>query len=265
MIVAFRMIGRFARGKVAARWVDRPPRPLDAQVQRRIEEAWQKAQARPGIKLFDGPLCRLEQFRAGETLDLELTRTSYKIFWATHVADPSLADEYGPQVMANPIGLSCALESRDGCLMLGRRNESVAYYPGRIHPFAGSLEPQERVDVFAQVERELDEELGLKPAEIGGMACIGMIEDLSLRHPELVFHVRCAPERPRIEQMLDPGEHEGCLAIEPRPAALEAALKNPQLTPVALGTVLLWGRGQFGEAWFDAANAAVNLGGHESQ
>ena len=28
--------------------------------------------------------------------------------------------------------------------MLGRRNASVAYYPGRVHPFSGSLEPQEQ-------------------------------------------------------------------------------------------------------------------------
>lgn len=263
MTVAFRVIGEFNRADVIARWVDRPAPPIE--MEKQIEQAWRQAQSRPGIQLFDGPLCRLERFRAGEKLELELTRTSYKIFWGTNLTNPSLADQYGPGVLANPVGLSCALESSDGHLMLGRRSASVAYYPLRVHPFAGSLEPAERLDVFADVERELAEELALSPPDIARILCVGMVEDISIRQPELVFHVRSTLPRSRIERMLDAAEHEACVAIESRPQALETALKDPALTPVALGTALLWGRGHFGAAWFDAANHAVNLGGHESQ
>ena len=31
-----------------------------AQVEQQIERAWRAAMARPGIQLFDGPMCRLE-------------------------------------------------------------------------------------------------------------------------------------------------------------------------------------------------------------
>ncbi|HEX4056294.1 MAG TPA: hypothetical protein VHX86_18695 [Tepidisphaeraceae bacterium] len=261
--MAFHAIGEFNRSDVVARWVDQPVPRID--IEKQIEQAWRQAQSRPGIKLFDGPMCRLERFHAREKLELELTRTSYKIFWGTNLTNPALGDKYGPDILANPIGLSCALESSDGYLMLGRRSASVAYYPLRIHPFAGSLEPAERVDVFADVERELAEELAFSPPDIARVVCIGMVEDVSIRQPELVFHVRSTRPRSRIEQMLDAAEHEACVAIEPSPQALEAALKNPALTPVALGTALLWGRGRFGAPWFDAANRAVNLGGHESQ
>ena len=264
MKVAFRVIGRFDRSAVSARWVRRQHH-VDPQVQRKIDETWQQAIARQGIQLFDGPMCRLERYAVGEKLELELSRTSYKIFWGTNLNNPSLADQFGSDVMANPVGLSCALESSDGYLMLGRRNKSVAYYPGKIHPFAGALEPAETVDVFAEVQRELNEELDLQPAELSSMFCIGIIEDLSLRQPELIFHANCVHPRRQIEKMLDPGEHEGVVAIKLPPAQFISALSKSDLTPVALGTAMLWGRSLFGNAWFDAANAAVNLGGHESQ
>jgi len=257
--VAFRVIGEFNRSDVVTKWVDRVP--IDsAEIDNQIEQAWQQAKSRPGIKLFDGPLCRLERFRAGKTLELELSRTSYKIFWGTNLSHPDLADKYGPEALANPVGLSCALETSDGYLMLGRRNASLAYYPLRIHPFAGSLEPAEHLDVFAGVERELIEELSLGRPDISSIVCIGMIEDLSLRQPELVFRVRSTRSRKQIEQTLDTAEHDGCVAIESQPEKLETAVNDPALTPVALGTALLWGRGLFGASWFDAANGAVNLG-----
>jgi hypothetical protein len=257
--VAFRVIGEFNRSDVITKWVDRAPVP-NSEIEIQIEQAWQQAKSRPNINLFDGPMCRLESFRAGKTLELDISRTSYKIFWGTNLTLPDLADRFGPGALANPIGLSCALESSDGHLMFGRRNASLAYYPLRIHPFAGALEPAESVDVFADMLRELTEELAFTPSDIAGIVCIGLIEDTSLRQPELVFHVRSTRSRVEIEQRLDTAEHDGCVAIQSKPQKLEAALKDPGLTPVALGTALLWGWRHFGAAWFDAANCAVNLG-----
>jgi hypothetical protein len=257
--VAFRVIGEFDRPDVVATWVDRS-RARHPEIEDQIEQAWEQALARPGVKLYDGPMCRLERFRSGKTLELELSRTSYKIFWGTNLTHADLADRFGPEILANPVGLSCALQSSDGYLMLGRRNASLAYYPLRIHPFAGSLEPAERIDVFADVERELGEELALSAGEIARIVCIGMIEDLSLRQPELVFSVRSNRSRGEIEPALDATEHDGCVAIESDPDKLRAALGDPAFTPVALGTAMLWGRGHFGAGWFDAANRAVNLG-----
>ena len=149
--------------------------------------------------------------------------------------------------------------------MLGKRNANVVYYPSRVHPFAGALEPADPLDVFAEIERELAEELGFTPPDIARIVCAGMVEDISLRQPELVFNVQSTRTGLQIEQMLDAVEHEACVAIESRADQLETALKEPALTPVALGAALLWGRGHFGAAWFDAANRAVNLGEHEPE
>ena len=105
--VAFRVIGEFNRPDVIARWVDRP-RPRNIEIDRHIERAWQQAQSRPGIELFDGPMCRLERFHAGKRLELELSPTSYKAFLGTNLTNSRLADQYGPDALANPVGLSCA-------------------------------------------------------------------------------------------------------------------------------------------------------------
>jgi 8-oxo-dGTP pyrophosphatase MutT (NUDIX family) len=262
--VRFHFIRRYRADEVAVETVsDRRPR-ID-EIESAIEQAWQEARARPGVKLFDGEMCRLEYFRAGRTLELGLSGTSYKIFWGTNLTHPEFADRYGWEALANPVGLSCALESADGFLMLGRRNASVAYYPLRVHPFAGSLEPAQTVDLFADARRELAEELGFGVADVAEIDCIGLVEDCSLRQPELVFGVRSARSQKEIESAVVTDEHEGCVAIPARPEDVQAALADPALTPVAMGTILLWGHGRFGPRWFDAAERAVNLRHHESR
>ncbi len=201
--VAFRVIGEFNRADVITKSVN-DTRLTNPEIENQIEQAWQEARSHPGMKLFDGPLCRLERFHAGKTLELELSHTSYKIFWGTNLSHPDLADRFGPEALANPVGLSCALESSDGYLMLGRRNASLAYYPLRIHPFAGSLEPAAQVDVFANIERELAEELAFTAHDIDRITCIGLIEDLSLHQPELVFSVQSTRSRKRSSKRSTP-------------------------------------------------------------
>jgi len=257
--IRFQAIGRWEAADVQVRWVPEN-RPRHDEVEKVIEQAWKDAQSRPGLKLFDGPMCRLERFAAGKTLELDLSPTSYRIFWGTNLNNSRLAQKYGPASLANAVGLSCAVESGDGFLMLGRRNASVAYYPSRVHPFAGTLEPSEKVDVFAEARRELTEELGFGPDDISSFVCTGIIEDVSIGQPELVFSVKSSRTRSQIQSKLDPTEHDSLITIEPIPQKVETSLNDPAMTPVALGTILLWGREHFGPAWFDAAGHAVNLG-----
>jgi len=74
------------------------------------------------------------------------------------------------------------------------------------------------------------------------MRCIGMVEDLSLGQPELVFLVRSTRAREQIEAQLDEAEHRATFAVEPDEKAIAAALADERLTPVAVGTVELWGK-----------------------
>src|SRR5258708_38525384 len=129
-------------------------------VEHLIDDTWAQVSSQPGIHLFDGPMCRLESWRVSPAqLSLVLSDTSYKAFLGTNLHHPELSDRYGRQILANPVGVSPALETADGWLMMGRRNDSVAYYPNRIHPFAGAVEPRDALDVFAAGGRGLGEEL----------------------------------------------------------------------------------------------------------
>ena len=251
-ILNFRHTGDWGPGAVLARRAS-DMRPLIRTVEELIDEAWSRALARPGVQLFDGPMCRLESASASpKRLRLNLSSTTYKTFLGTNLSHPELADRYGPAVLANPVGVSPALETADGFLLLGRRNASVAYYPGRVHPFAGALEPRDAEDVFAAVRRELAEELSLADADLEELRCTGLVEDAALRQPELIFRVRCRLTKEAVEAKLDPVEHRGTWSVRAARDEIQAALFQPELTPVAVASLLLWGRARFGAEWFEA-------------
>lgn len=225
-----------------------------------VEESWNAAADRKDRKLFDGPMCRLESWSVREgRMDLSFSRTSYKVFWGTNLCHPDLGERYGRRALANPVGVSPALETADGFLLLGRRNASVAYYPGRLHPFAGCLEPGDAPgkgespapDLFAAVRRELGEELSLSDEDVPVVRCTGIVEDLSLRQPELIFRVRSRLTRREIESRLDRAEHHDSFALPGTREGVEAVLDDPLLTPVGVASLLLWGRTAFGERWFE--------------
>ena len=247
----FHVVGEFDRQAVLSQWVA-DTRPRIPQIEKAIESAWEIASRRPGIKLFDGPMCRLESFEAGERLTLRLSRTSYKIFWA-----PISRTRNSPTVLGRrrwPIRWgSAALETADGMLLLGRRDARVAYYPSRIHPFAGALEPRQPLDVFQEMRRELREELSLGEGTIADLICLGIAEDASLRQPELIFHAKSHLDAETIKKRLDAGEHTAVLAIAPEASAVETALAHPAMTPIARATMLLWGRQRWRATWFRVA------------
>jgi len=260
--VRVHLVGDWNESQVRTAWGENS-HEVPAEVQELIDRAWEQASARPGVKLFDGSMCRLESWTeiSGGSLQLILSRTSYKLFLGTNMSHPELADRFGPRVLANPVGVSPALETADGFLMLGRRNARVAYYPSRVHPFAGCLEPvdarsgdgtvlgNDGPDVFAAVRRELFEELGLTVADVPTIRCTGIAEDVCLRQPELIFRVKTSLTRSQIESQVARDEHHESWSIPATPSGVEAGLIDPELTPVAVASLLLWGRVAFGEGW----------------
>lgn len=250
----FLTLGDWGPGQVRAEWVP-GTRIIVPAVEAAIDDAWQNALRRPGIRLFDGPMCRLESWEPrGPHLLLRFSPTSYKPFMGTNLTNPALADTYGPDVLANPLGVSAILETSDGWLMLGRRNAAVAYYPGRLHPFAGCLEPNEPLDVFDEVRRELREELSFRPSDVADVRMVGLVEDASLRQPEAIFLVRSTLRRSEIDAKLGADEHLASWSVRAEAGAVSRTLAGGQaFTPVAVASLLLWGRttlGEAGEAWF---------------
>ena len=222
-------------------------------VEQRIDETWARVAAQPGVHLFDGPMCRLESWSATpDRLTIAMSRTSYKPFVGTNLYHPELADQYGRSILANPIGVSPALETADGWLMMGRRNASVAYYPNKVHPFAGALEPRDSSDLFGAVQRELAEELGFTPEDIAEIRCTGIAEDHSIRQMELIFRAMSTRTRAQIEATVDRAEHHSSWAIQATEKGIEDALGNKsELTPVAIAALVLWGHARFGAKWFE--------------
>ncbi len=246
------MLGRWRPREVRCVWGESTFAPTTATLQQ-IEQAWHEAAARPGIHLFDGPMCRLEHASPdGPNLCLRLSRTNYRTFLGTNMAREHPDVPADPSQLANPVGLSVALESSDGQLVLGRRNDRVAYYPGYVHPFAGALEPADNVDVFADALRELNEELSLSAADVRDMALVAIVADAVLRQPELIFLARSSLDCAAIRRRLDPGEHRELVGILPKD--LDAALADVSTwTPVAVAATIFFGREHLGSAWSAAA------------
>jgi hypothetical protein len=229
-------------------------RRIIPEVESAIETAWEQAMHRPGIRLFDGPMCRLESWKATDDhLSLVLSSSSYKSFLGTNMSHPEFADLFGCEVMANPVGVSPALHTADGFLMLGYRNQTMAYYPGRVHPFSGCLEPSDG-DLFLAVHRELKEELSFGEGDVEDIRCSGIAEDMALRQQEFIFTVNSSRTRAQVEAKLDAAEHCGALSIPATTSAIERCVdEESELTPIAIAALMLWGRIQFGGAWFERA------------
>jgi len=248
-MLRFHAIGRFSPAHVLVRTVP-DAHPRFPEIETAIDLAWKQALAQPNVKLFDGPMSRLESFSARDgILELNLSTTSYRQFCGTNLMHPEFAQRFGWAALANSVGASCALQSADGWLLMGRRNNTVAYYPRRIHPFAGALEPHQPMDVFADARRELWEELSLPAEAIAEMWCLGLVEDISLRQPELIFSVKSNRSRAEIEKNLNAAEHSAVMAIAGDTPGIDALLKDGQLTPVCIASLLLWGWQQWGDAW----------------
>lgn len=198
-----------------------------------IDSAWSEACARPGVHLFDGPLCRFERLTADDQhLHLDVSLCSYKQFFGTNGSHPEWAEAHGWGSLANAIGTSAALVSSDGWLVFGRRSTAVALYPGWAHPFGGILEPSDDLDLLAEMQRELHEEIGLAENDLSDLACIGLVRDPRLLQPELIYLARAKLTRHELESRLDLDEHSACWSVRAEPEAIALALRHELLTPV---------------------------------
>lgn len=223
----------FHEHEVTVRWVE-SSRRIEPEVERAIEQAWITALARLGSKLFDGAVARCESIEfASDRLTICLSKSSYKIAVGTNFFHPELFDKFGRGVMANMFGVSAGIISADGHLILGRRNARVAYYPNRVHPFAGNLDVRSDINLFDDVRRELHEEIGFDRSDIESIELRGIVEDDRLNHPEAVFIVQSTRSKGEILAGIDPDEHSGAWSM--RVDELDVSLDT--LTPVARAVV----------------------------
>src|SRR5262249_13698340 len=153
------------------------------EVECQIAETWTAATieaAARGRELFPGAMTRLFGWSADDsTLTLDLGSTDYRTFVGTNLRHPELASMYGREALANPPGVSAAVVTSDGRIVVQRRSEQVFEYPGYFHVCGGNVEPADVVGptapgVFASARRELAEELGIAAGEILDLVCLGL-------------------------------------------------------------------------------------------
>lgn len=217
-----------------------------------IEAEWAAAIARPAVVLFDGPTSRLEGLDVDASgLTLRLSEIGYKNFVTTNLMHPELAAVHGPGILANSLGVGVPVFTSDGFIIMGRRSDSVGWYPGRTHPFAGAMEPADAGDPFAAGLRELREEAALDERHIISMRCIGVVEDFSIHQPEVIIRADVRSRRDQIESNIAREEHYEIHAIAATPATVASAIEDPVLTPAGVGALLLWGRSEWGDGWLE--------------
>lgn len=192
-----------------------------------IDAAWHAGLAQ-GKHLFDGPMVRLDHWQtAPDALHLHLGTLTFKPFFALHMARPDLLPTDDAR-RPNPLGVSAVLRLADSRLVMGRRSGRVAYYPARIHPIAGAMEPRD-ADPFAAALREISEELHLTQPLPAAAHLIALLRDPLLRQPEAVILL----DSPLTADQIHPAgpEHDHLHLLHP------AEPPPPDLTPVALGVL----------------------------
>jgi len=259
------VVGTFTRPEVNVCWSDQK-RQCNDELGRLIDQAWEVAlwQARKADRtLFNGPLCRLISYAVTQgRFDLTLGPVTYKEFVGTNQTQAYVRYVHGPDVLADPLGVSAAITTADGFLLLGRRSARVAQYPERLHPVGGTVEPVEgdRVpDPFQSMLNEFVEETAIGLDSVRDITLLGLVRDKNTVQPELIFdlsvNVDAAAVRQGAATAVDAEEHTEIVPVRAHPAAVVTFLQQnfSELTPVGLATLLLHGQQHWGSGWFAAA------------
>ncbi len=224
--------GPFRLEQIRADWTD-VKRRTTPEIEALIAETWDsrlaEAEARGGM-LWSAPMARLVDWRvdAGE-LTLRFGPTTYRDFVGTNVANPWIADRFGPDHLSDGCGISALIRTADGQLTLQRRSQAVFEFAGLIAACGGALEPLSPDDpstsLAAQARRELREELGLPADALGVMTLLGIGRTTDRHKPELVYLAETTVTWPDLRDRQH-DEHTALVAIEDTAEAVATTLHD---------------------------------------
>lgn len=228
--------GMFSAEQIVLTYTDHHAPPPEALS--RIEERWEQymhAACHEGRTLFNSPVAYLKSVSAaGGILNLELGPTDYKTFLVTTLRDQDWFQRHSPAAITPALGNSILL-THAHTAYLGVRSKAVAAYPHWAHLFGGVLDwPAQRdgnADVLLEhLYRELDEELGIGTSYLAAPPrVLAVMRDPLLAQPELVWHGELKEPLPMHHNAVNPGEHDGILAI----AMTDNIAAGPPMTPVS--------------------------------
>jgi hypothetical protein len=208
-------------------------------------------------------LCRLRSWRvAAGTLELEFDLVRHALSPAQDVSAGSPAESKQPSA-AGRTGVCTVVRTSDELLIIQQRRITQFRYPGWYHVCGGVLEPSIvdgalLVDPFGWMARELCEELGIEPAFIAGMRCLGLVRDELNQGPEIIFVTDLNVPAHRFARDLGP-EHGDLLHLADQAASLShfVAAHGAETVPSGLACLLLYGKQRFGPTWRRAALSMI--------
>lgn len=258
-------VQRFTKDQLSQNW-NATPRPSTPAIEEGIARTWETELAlghESQRMLYNGDLIRLVESRVTPAqLHLELGPTCYRDFLGTNLHHAATVSRTGEQHLANPLGISSTVITRDGFLAFGRRSGRVAFHGGHLHTFGGLLEPSDRdaegrLDVFMAAIRELTEELAIRKDEIDEIIIAGLVRDRCILQPELLFEATLTLSRAELTARFDPTapnqEHTRLEFVHDEPEAIVPFVRRStsSLAPVAAAAILLHGRHAWGTDWYE--------------
>jgi hypothetical protein len=198
---------------------------------RRAEAFWSEILQQGQQRVFNGALCRLENYGAHNGhLQLSFSRTCYRDLLFSNAHTEELIAKLGEVGPVHALGISAVIETADGFLPIIRRSAHVGEGPGALDIIGGHIHPDEHFhggapDVFVAIKDEIHAELGVSLDLLGDCICIGLTENFRHRKPELVFLVRLPVTMEQVRQLAqhapEADEYSELLAIRADQAKVE--------------------------------------------
>lgn len=182
------VFARLPAGSVCATVVGRPHLPADMRAF--LAETWARlSDGRPD--LYDGQVCRVRRIRVADVgIALDMERSSFAHYLATR--EPRPQPHFAREHRCDPLGLTAMVLTNDGRIVTTTRSSTAEQNPNGLYFVGGFCEPPVHdgpLDIFAEVRREVREEIGLC-VDGADVSLVGIGYDPDLSHPEAFFLVR---------------------------------------------------------------------------
>ena len=227
---------------------------LSDEERRAMSERW-NARLAAGQRLKDLPLYRLLGWEVqGSRLLLNTGLTSYKEFLGTDVGRG-----------AAPLALSVVTVTSDYRAVLNQRSPAVAELPGHWHVTPAG-HPHPPADIANAVWAELEEELAVKPSEVvpNSLRATGLVTNIATGKPEVTLTLKLSLSTDEVlaRTAVDSWEYTCLETLDWSAEGVAQWLTNnvEECVPVGHAALLLAGRNDFGETWFNGLVAGLLRG-----
>lgn len=209
-------------------------RKLMPEVESMIEKGWTSLLANPSTSHFyDGKLWRyVDHHCLDGKIKLFVEPTAFKTYKGTNIDHPEFLQQYGENVMANPLVVVAMTKTADNCLLFGRRSEKVALFQNQIHLVGGSVSRKKETltgaDIFQAMRDELIEETGVQEDEIVSLKCTGLRLHMPYRNRAIAFRAGIEITAAELEKRvgIDSYEHDEFIFVPDRASALAKFAKQ---------------------------------------